>query len=238
MSEIIKNQKYKVINKLGQGAFGSAYKVLNKDDNKYYLIKELFLNSDIGDEKKKIKDEAEILSKLNSENIVKYYDSFEENGSFNIVMEYCDGFDLRKFINEHKEKNDKIKEKMIYNIILELCYGIKEIHKNNLIHRDLKPENIFLTSNMNIKIGDFGITKKLKDVNDYAKTQVGTYLYMAPEIIKGEKYNTKVDIWALGCIIHELCTLNYCFNGSSLSALMNRILECKYEKIDSKNYGL
>ena len=137
-----------------------------------------------------------------------------------------------------KKKNDKIKEKMIYNIILELCYGIKEIHKNNLIHRDLKPENIFLTSNMKIKIGDFGITKQLKNVNDYAKTLVGTYLYMAPEIINGEKYNTKVDIWALGCIIHELCTLNYCFNGSSLSALMNRILECKYEKIDSKNYGL
>ena len=127
---------------------------------------------------------------------------------------------------------------MIYNIILELCYGIKEIHKNNLIHRDLKPENIFLTSNMKIKIGDFGITKQLKNVNDYAKTLVGTYLYMAPEIINGEKYNTKVDIWALGCIIHELCTLNYCFNGSSYDALKKSILECKYEKIDSEYYGL
>ena len=81
-----------------------------------------------------------------------------------------------------------------------------------IIHRDLKPDNIFLTGDLKVKIGDFGIAKELSNANEYAKTQVGTTLYMAPEIIKGEKYNNKVDIWSLGCIIHELCTLNQILN--------------------------
>ena len=60
-----------------------------------------------------------------------------------------------------------------------------KIHSKNLIHRDLKPENLFLTRNLKIKIGDFGISKQLNNVNEYAKNQIGTLSYMAPEIIKG-----------------------------------------------------
>ena len=113
-------------------------------------------------------------------------------------MEYCDGLDLRKFINEHRNANDLIKKNIIMHIILGICLGLKEIHQNNLIHRDLKPDNIFLNADLTVKIGDFGISKKLQNTNDYAKTQAGTLLYMAPEILNGEKYNNKVDMWALG----------------------------------------
>ena len=98
-------------------------------------------------------------------------------------MEYCDGLDLRKYINDHKNSNDFIEKDIIYHIILEICKGLKEIHKNNLIHIDLKPYNIFLTTDLKVKIWDFGISKQLNNVNKYAQTQVGSLIYIAPEII-------------------------------------------------------
>jgi len=82
-----------------------------------------------------------------------------------------------------------------------------EIHKNKIIHRDLTPDNIFIGKNNKIKIGDFGISKKLNTNNNYTKN-IGKIEYMAPEIINGPEYNYKVDIYSLGCIIYELFNLN------------------------------
>ena len=88
-----------------------------------------------------IKNEAKILSSLNSENIVNYFESFNVKDFFNIVMEYCDGLDLRNFINEHKRNNKFINKKLIYHFISDICKGLKDIYNQNLIHRYLKPEN-------------------------------------------------------------------------------------------------
>ena len=184
-----------------------------------------------------IKKEAQILSKIKSEHIVKYYDSFQDKDSFNIIMEFCDGLDLRNFINEHRENKQYINENLIFYIILHICLGLKEIHDQNLIHRDLKPDNLFISGDDTIKIGDFGISKQLQSENEYAKTQTGTMIYMAPEIINGEKYNNKVDIWSLGCIIHELCTLNYCFHSNSISGLITNISQSNHERINEKIYS-
>ena len=219
--------KFQIIDTLGKGSFGSAYKVIDKDNNKIYVIKQISLKNSTKKEIESIKNEAKILSSINSEYVVKYFDSFIENDYFNIVMEYCNGLDLRKLINSYKENNKFIEKEKIYHFIDGLCQGIQELHKKKLIHRDLKPENIFLTGNYKIKIGDFGISKQLNEVNDFAKTQIGTISYMAPEMITGEKYNNKIDIWALGCIIYELCTLECCFDG----------LSKKIKEINIKLYG-
>ena len=222
--------KFQIIDTLGKGSFGSAYKVIDKDNNKIYVIKQISLKNSTKKEIESIKNEAKILSSINSEYVVKYFDSFIENDYFNIVMEYCNGLDLRKLINSYKENNKFIEKEKIYHFIDGLCQGIQELHKKKLIHRDLKPENIFLTGNYKIKIGDFGISKQLNEVNDFAKTQIGTISYMAPEMITGEKYNNKIDIWALGCIIYELCTLECCFDGLSINAV-------KIKEINIKLYG-
>lgn len=231
------NPKYQIIEKLGEGAFGAAYKVMNIQDNKVCVIKQINIKDRKKEELESIKKEANILSSLNSEYVVKYYDSFKDKESFNIVMEYCEGLDLRNFINDHRESKKKISETLIFYFVLDICFGLKEIHKKNLIHRDLKPDNLFITGDNSIKIGDFGISKQLDSEKEYAKTQTGTMLYMAPEIINGEKYNCKVDIWSLGCIIHELCTLNYCFIGNSISGLIKNISQSNHEKKDQTFYS-
>ena len=231
-----KFENYNIIEKIGEGGFGSAYKVINKENNRIYAIKQISLKNASKKEIDSIIKEAKILSSINSEYVVKYFGSFSDKEYFNIVMEYCDGLDLRTFLYTHREKKNFIKEELIYHIMKGICQGISAIHKKNLIHRDLKPENIFLTSNFNIKIGDFGIAKQLNSVNEFAKTQSGTLLYMAPEIVKGEKYNNKVDIWALGCILYELCTLNYCFFDISPLKIIEKIKKGKFENINSKLY--
>ena len=152
-------------------------------------------------------------------------------------MEYCEGLDLRRFINEHKKKNQLIDEHLIFYFINNICHGLKSIHNQNLIHRDLKPDNLFITEEYKLKIGDFGLSKQLKSEKEFAKTQTGTMLYMAPEIINGKEYNKKVDMWALGCIIHELCTLNFCFFSDSFNELIKKITSSNHKKIDQNKYS-
>ena len=205
----IKNQEYKIIQELGKGGNGRVVKVLNKSDNKFYAIKEInieeYMKSKITDYEK----EANYLSKFNCKNIVKYYDSFRDNNKFFILMEFCEGQNLRDFINKSKMTNYAIEEDKLYDIIKQICIGLKEIHDKNIIHRDLKPENILITKNMEVKIGDFGISKYFGPNKDYTITlaKAGSIYYMPPEILTKGIYNIKLDMYSLGCIIYELFNL-------------------------------
>ena len=160
-SIIINDIEYKIIKELGKGGFGKVYQVLNKSDNKNYAIKEISIKDETEDKIKAFQNEAIILSKFNCDNIIKYYDSSKDENNIYILMEFCKGENLRNFIDRHMEDNTLIKEDLLKNIIKQICKGLKEIHNMKIVHRDLKPENIFMNENMNIKIGDFGISKQL-----------------------------------------------------------------------------
>ena len=132
MKDFPNRPNYKILEKLDQGAFRAAYKVMNEENNNVYVIKKILLEGAEGDKLKEIKNEAEVLSSINSENIVKYFESFEDKESFNIVMEYCDGLDLGKYIKGHKICKKSVEKEVIYHIILEICNGLKEIHNKKL----------------------------------------------------------------------------------------------------------
>ena len=227
---------FKIIKEIGSGSFGSVYKIQDKNDNKVYALKKIVLNKKDKEDLDSIKKEAYLLKSIDDKNIIKYIDSFFYDDSFYIITEFCSNLDLKSFINEHKKENRLINEQTIWEIIRNLCGGIKAIHNKNMIHRDLKPGNIFISDNYKIKIGDFGISKILNETN-YAQTFAGTLLYMAPEMINGDKYTNKVDIWALGCIIYELCTLDYCFSDNNILKLINKINSGKHGIIDTKYYN-
>ncbi len=98
------------------------------------------------------------------------------------------------------------------------------IHGRKILHRDIKSQNIFLTTNHTVKLGDFGISKLLESTNEAAMTVVGTPYYMSPEVCENKPYTFKSDVWALGCVLYELCTLQHAFSASNLLGLVYKIV--------------
>ena len=212
--------EYKEIRLLGEGGFGQVF-LVKKGDKEYALKKILIKDLQKKEiEIKKYQEEINILKIFNHQYIVKLYDNYIDNEYMNIIMEYGGDKNLKMFINEYKDKNLLIEENIIEKIIKQICLGLKEIYKVKIIHRDLTPDNIFINENNDIKIGDFGVSKILNS-KKYTTTQVGKYKYFAPEIIKGQKYDYRVDIYALGCIIYELFTLREYQTDKLLDEVIN-----------------
>ena len=232
----INNEEYKKIKKLGEdGGIGKEYKVQSKKNNNYYFIKRIYKSKLNEEEINSLKKDIKILISLEEEYIIKYYNIFEDEKYFNILMEYYEGPSLKEMINKNKEKNELLDEEKIGKISLAILFGIKYFHSKQLIHKNLKPENIFIEDNGSIKIGDLDIYKKI-EINKNMEL-IGANFYTAPEIINGEGYDNRVDMWSYGCILYELLTLNVCFQSKSVSEYIDKITKKSHGKIDLKKYN-
>ncbi len=118
---------------------------------------------------------------------------------FYMQMEYCEGIPLSYYIQQRKKVSN---ESLIIHIFYQICNAVQHIHSKSIIHRDLKPANIFMNKKFKIKIIDFGLASEKYKKNE---ENVGTYLYLSPEQLARKPYNEKVDIYALGIILIEMC---------------------------------
>jgi len=213
--------KYEQINILGNGAFGKvrlfrdknskdlkfAIKTIKKDN----LPKEFFSF---------IVDEVQILSKMDHPNIVKYYETYEDEVYINIVMEYLQGEDLFKLISSKTQ--DDFTEKDIAEIISCILRALSYIHNQGVVHRDIKPENILFSKNgsyESLKLIDFGLSTGFKTDS---KFRVGSPYYMSPEIIEGN-FSFKSDIWSVGVILYVMLTGYFPFNGKNNKEIFDQI---------------
>ena len=191
------------------------------------------------DSKKQIYNEASIMKKLLHPNVISFKDVFKDTklDYFYIVMEYANDGDLSKKIKTQKNKiiGDKyFSEEKIMQYFYQICRGLQYIHSKNIIHRDIKSQNIFLMKNGKIKIGDFGIAKALTNTKNNATTIIGTPYYFSPEIINGEPYNYKTDIWSLGVVLYEMCCLKLPFESNNIAQLSIKIMKGKYDPIPNR----
>jgi serine/threonine protein kinase len=222
---------------IGKGSFGKVYKVHKKSNKYIYAIKVLNLPLTAQIDKHMIINEIRFLASHNSINIIEYSTVFIKNNSIYIVMEYAKNGDLSELINKNKISNIYFTELVILNYFIQIAQAIQYLHKHNIIHRDIKTANIFIDNKNKLKLGDFGIIKILS--NNYAQTTtlIGTPIYMPPELYRKQRYNTKFDIWSLGCVLYEIMTHNPPFSAKTLVDLKYKIFAGKYNTSQLKLYS-
>jgi serine/threonine protein kinase len=218
---------YKILEKLGEGGMGEVYLAEDLKLERKVAIK--FLPQYMTRDKENVERferEAKAAAALNHPNIITIHDVIEANDPTSadrqicIVMEYVDGQSLRTKIN--KGFSDLAE---IFDITHQICLGISEAHKADIVHRDIKPENILIDRSGHIKILDFGLAK-LKGVSKLTRdvSTLGTIHYMSPEQAQGQEVDHRSDIWSLGIVLFEMLTGKLPFKGDYEQAVIYSII--------------
>ncbi|KAJ0246458.1 Protein kinase domain-containing protein [Hirschfeldia incana] len=213
---------YELGPKLGSGSFAVVWLAKHRSSGLQVAIKEI-------DKKKlspKVRDnllkEISILSTIDHPNIIRFYEANETGDRIFLVLEYCSGGDLAEYINLH----GKVSEPVAKHFMRQLALGLQVLQEKHCIHRDLKPQNLLLSSKEVtplLKIGDFGFARSLTP-ESMAETFCGSPLYMAPEIIRNQKYDAKADLWSAGAILFQLVTGKPPFDGTNHIQLFQNIV--------------
>ncbi len=205
--------RYEIIEELGRGGMGTVYRVMDKKINEEVALK--LLKPEVAADVKTIerfKNELKLARKITHKNVCRMHDLNEENGTPFITMEYVAGEDLKSFTR----RAGKLSAEKAISFAKQVCEGLAEAHRLDVVHRDLKPQNIMIDRKGNVHIMDFGIAR-LISVSEMTEEGViiGTPHYMSPEQVSGETADHRTDIYSLGVIIYEMVTGRVPFEGDS-----------------------
>ncbi|ATZ80893.1 serine/threonine-protein kinase [Bodo saltans virus] len=227
--------EYTILEKIGKGGFGNVYKAKHKITNDIVALKTISLKSH-KQISNKIKNELKVSKTLIHPNIVKYYDAYYNNKTVAIIYEFCDGDTLKTFIKKlHMSSIDNLQKEIICKKILcQIKNAIEYMYTRNVVHRDLKPENILFKKENNnyvIKLIDFGFSRFIStsniDTNGNVNINIstcGTPFFMAPEMLCGQCYNIKADLWSFGIMMYQLLYNKMPYqNVNNYSDLINKI---------------
>lgn len=219
-------ENYDIIKRIGRGSSGTVELIENRTSKERFALKtiQIINSNEITD----IINEIKIMEKFNSKYITKIIGWEHTNDNIYIIMEYAPNGDLYMLFKKQKEIKQKLDDKIINKIIYQTTCGLRDLHDNKILHRDIKPSNILIFDDYNIKLADFGISKILS-IGTNAYTQIGTPLYMSPEMVNGYSYSYSNDFWGLGCVYYELLTMERPFVGTNMLVLFQNISQCKID---------
>jgi len=217
---------YAGVKKIGEGSFGVAVLVQDKDGSQV-VVKLVDVSRASKKELEESKRESRLLAQLKHPYIVRYRENFAEKGWLGIVMDFCDGGDVMAQITTADKKKTRIEETVIMRWLTQSMLALKYLHGKHILHRDLKPQNLFLTKTRDLKVGDFGISKVMACTAAFARSFVGTPYYLAPEVIGEKPYSWPADIWSMGCIVYQLCSLKVPFDAANITQLAQKITKAK-----------
>ena len=217
---------YRILEQIGAGGMGVVYRARDERLDRDIALKVLPAGSlEDGTARKRFRKEALILSCLNHPNIATVHDFDSEAGTDFLVTELVSGVSLDKHLSA-----GPLPENQVIQIGIQLADGLEAAHREGVIHHDLKPANLQLTSEGLLKILDFGLAKRVLAADDEPTQSmlqaalVGTLPYMAPEQLKGETIDPRVDVWAAGVVLYELVTGQRPFQAKTETALAGAII--------------
>lgn len=219
--DVLHRYGYARVKKLGEGSFGTA--VLVRGARGLCVCKIVDLRGASARDQRDALQEGNVLAKLKHPYVVRYQESFVENGWMCIVMRYCSGGSLAGQISQAWRRSKPFTEEQVLTWFTQTLLALKYIHEKHLLHRDLKPDNLFLKRDGTLQMGDFGTCRVLEHTAACAKTQVGTPYYLSPEVCQAKPYSWQADMWSTGCILFELCSFKVPFDAPSISCLVKKI---------------
>ena len=234
--DYLPSKKYKILSKLGSGSFGKVFLAQNKYTKEKVAMKQIKKsNKDLLSDGK-IRDEIDILKKLDHPDIVRIIESFNTKDSYVLVTEYCEGGEL------FDQVRNQLSETQIAVIFRQLLSGLAYLHSHNIVHRDLKLENILIKEIekskktgeelFKIKIIDFG-TARIFDKKRKPQSIVGSSYYIAPEVLK-QRYNKECDLWSVGVILYMFIVGHAPFDGCDDEEITGNIQRGVYKKDDKR----
>lgn len=217
---------FTVEKELGKGAFSTVMQCVERRSGKHYAAKYVYKDKLSKDDEAALKTEVDILRKMNHPNIIRMVSYYDEANAYIIVTELMRGGELF----DRLVKKASYTEKEARDVVFILLSAIKYMHDCGIAHRDLKPENILLVAkndDESVKLADFGFAVPCE--GDSLTLQCGTPGYVAPEIIKAQKYGLACDMWSAGVIIFVLLGGYAPFDGANQKELFKAIKSGKYE---------
>ena len=222
-----KIKKYKKVRILGRGGFALCYEVMDIDTNHSSAVKIIPKRKLIKSRaKQKLINEIKIHKSIQHEHIVNFEHYFEDANNVYILIELCHNQTLHELLRRRKN----LTELEVQYYIFQLVKCLQYLHGLKIIHRDLKLANLFISENMQLKLGDFGLATRIDFEGERKRTLCGTPNYTAPEILDGKTgHSFEVDIWSIGIIVYILLIGRAPFEANNIKET--------YKRIRLKNYS-
>lgn len=204
----------------------SRYRVRRLSDNKIYALKETNVRNLSQQERQDAVNEIRLLASVQQNTAISgFHEAFIDGNRLCIVMEYAPFGDLSRALRKRQAQRKLLPEDLIWSYFIQIARGLQALHSQKILHRDVKTANVLRMSGEIVKLGDLGVAKLMK--NNMTNTQIGTPHYMPPEVWRNRPYTFNSDVWALGCVLFEMCTFTVPFEARSMEELRFKVMKGK-----------